>query len=218
MDADRDANALERRLLLHAGLLAAGVACAVPSVFSLAGGDPLARGWPRLAPLVERNGPRLVSGYACLAFVIFQGLLSARKRAGLTLGIELALWRSAHIGAGLVLMGAVLAHTGGRWGWHLNGWLTAAGLVTALGGLAGNLVEEALTLRLMRHAHAAGRRAESRRRPAGAPARRASPAGEAAVAPVPLHHFRRAWTTLHLGGAAILAVLLVFHVLAAHYF
>jgi len=218
MDADRDARALQRRLLLHGALLAAGLACAAPCLLSAAGGDPLVRAWPRLGPLAERHGARLATGYACLAFVLFQGLLSARKRAGLTLGIELALWRSAHIGAGLVLMTVVLAHTAGRWGWRLNGWLTAAGLVTAVGGLAGNLVEEVLTLRLMRHAYAAGRRAAPRRGAAGAGARRRSPPPEAAVAQAPLHRFRRAWTTLHMGGAAILAVLLAFHVLAAHYF
>jgi len=202
-------------------LLVAALACAAPALGSLAGQDLLAGADPRLPAWCAGRAVRLATGWGAVAIVGFQFLHSARMRTSLTFGVPYPLWIALHQGSGILFLALVALHTAGRWGVHLNGWLSLAVFGAVFGGILGKLAEFLLMTRIILGRLAA---IPDRRRNAPPDRRvRARPGRERRVAPgdspVPaLYRFRTAWSTMHLTIAALLAVTLAFHVAAVGYF
>jgi len=202
-------------------LLVAGVALAAPAAASLAGSDLLGSLDPRLTAWCAGRGVRLWTGWAALGVVGLQFLHSARMRTNATFGIPYPLWIALHQGSGLAFLALVVLHTAGRWGAHLNAWLTLAVLGAVFGGILGKLGEFLLMTRIILGRLAAipdrrrGPVAERRVRARAGRERRVA-AGDA---PFPaLYRFRTGWSAVHLTLAGLLAVTLAFHVAAVGYF
>lgn len=82
-----------------------------------------------------------VSGYTLLGLSALASLLAARKRLRRVRFGEFAWWRVIHVGIGVLCLGALLVHTGGRLGSGLNLLLSLFFLAPAfMGVLAGNLI------------------------------------------------------------------------------
>jgi nitrite reductase (NADH) large subunit len=82
-----------------------------------------------------------VSGYTLLGLSAVAALLSARKRLRSVRFGAFAWWRVVHVIVGLLCLGALLAHTGGRLGSGLNLALSLCFLAPAfMGVLAGNVI------------------------------------------------------------------------------
>jgi nitrite reductase (NADH) large subunit len=82
-----------------------------------------------------------VSGYTLLVLSALASLLAARKRLRSVRFGEFAWWRVIHVGIGVLCLGALLVHTGGRLGSGLNFLLSLFFLAPAfMGVLAGNLI------------------------------------------------------------------------------
>lgn len=138
----------ETKLIVQIFLLGIGLLLAIPLVASLFGLDFLRR-WIAIGRLMEHHRFREVTGYIGLAFSLFQVLLSLRKRTRLTFGIAYPLWRAIHILTGVGFLLVIVIHTGGRWGWNLNGWLLSAFTLTVFVGLVGKVLEAGLMERLV---------------------------------------------------------------------
>lgn len=94
--------------------------------------------WDRL----WRDGVlKQITGFSLLGLAALGLLLSLRKRmTRLRLG-SFPLWRSLHVLLGIVAIGALLLHTGGRVGHGINAWLMSVFLATiGAGGVAGALI------------------------------------------------------------------------------
>ena len=84
-----------------------------------------------------------ITGYAALAFVIFEMILTARKRGRgwivkLSIPGSMQLWRSLHIFLGIGLLGMVLIHTVGVTGLNFNAiflWIFFGVSLSALVGV-----------------------------------------------------------------------------------
>jgi hypothetical protein len=139
----------ETKLRIQTLLLGIGLLLAIPLVASLLGFDFLRRWIVVLGHLMEHHRFREVSGYVGLALGVFQVFLSLRKRTRFTFGISYPLWRAVHILVGVGILLVVVIHTGGRWGWNLNGWLLSAFILTVFVGLVGKVLEAGLIERLV---------------------------------------------------------------------
>jgi hypothetical protein len=140
----------ESRFTPHAVLLAGAVLLATPLIASLLGADVL-RAWvTRLGRLMDYHRFREVTGYAGLALIIFELLLSVRKRTTMPMPGSIPRWRVVHMftGTGLVLV--IVIHTGGRWGVNLNGLLLATFMAATFIGLGGKMLEARMIERLTR--------------------------------------------------------------------
>lgn len=86
---------------------------------------------------------KLITGYTALAFVIFEMILTARKRGRgwlvkLSVPGSMQLWRSLHIFLGVGLLGIVLIHTLGSTGLNFNSiflWIFFGVSLSALVGV-----------------------------------------------------------------------------------
>ena len=84
-----------------------------------------------------------ITGYTALAFVIFEMVLTARKRGRgwivkLSIPGSMQLWRSLHIFLGIALLGVVLVHTVGATGLNFNAiflWIFFGVSLSALVGV-----------------------------------------------------------------------------------
>jgi hypothetical protein len=131
----------ERRVLPHAILLGGALLLVAPLIASLLGADILSAWAAWLGRSMERHRFREVTGYIGLTLILFELLLSLRKRTGLPIPGSFPGWRVVHMvtGAGLVLV--IVIHTGGRWGVNLNGLLLAACIAAIFVGLGGKALE-----------------------------------------------------------------------------
>jgi hypothetical protein len=121
-------------------LLAIAALLAVPHLSSLIGKEllrPLAEPLDRLLAI---HRYREVTGYAGLGLVLVAMSVSVRPGR-----VRLALLRqqsrAVHITVGLLLLVAVLLHTGGTWGAHLNGLLLVGLQLAVFIALAGKWFE-----------------------------------------------------------------------------
>ncbi len=197
-------------------LLVCILGLATPALGSLAGHDLLARHTPRLSALLDHRGVRLATGWTAAAAVLLLCLHGARARSNVTLGLSYPAWMALHYGTGLAFLAIVLLHTGGRWGWNLNGWLSFAALGSVFVGVAGKLAEMLLMTRIVltRTSVPRERRSGGERR---TPPRSRGP--DRRIAPTPLlYRFRLGWTGVHLAVAAVLVVTIGFHVMSVWYF
>ncbi len=206
----------EWQLIALPALLACILGLAAPALGSLAGHDLIANHTPRLAALLDQRGVRLTTGWIALAAVAFLCLHGARARSSVSLGLSYPAWMALHYGTGLAFLAIVLLHTGGHWGWNLNGWLSLAAIGSVLVGVTGKLAEMLLMSRIVLQ-----RTGVSRERRSGRERRTTSRVRgpDRRVAPTPLlYRFRVGWTGVHLVIAALLVVTLGFHVLSVWYF
>lgn len=145
------------------------------------------------------------TGYAALAFVLIELLLTVRKRgrgwiARIKLPGSMQFWRSSHIFLGVALLGMVLIHTLGANGLNFNAvflWVFFAVTLTALVGV----VAETGIL-------------ESTRSYFGK-----LPGSSTVLTKGPLIRGLRAiWLTSHIFFVSVFAVMLVFHIALAYYY
>ena len=81
-----------------------------------------------------------VSGFALLGCMALLAALALRKRVRwLALG-EFSGWRIVHVVLGVIALGVLVVHTGGRMGDALNGWLAAGVVGLTLAGAAAGAV------------------------------------------------------------------------------
>jgi nitrite reductase (NADH) large subunit len=117
---------------------AAGLVVALAALFvSVPYASSMTPGW-RIDQLWTESLMKQLSGYTLLGIAAAVSLLGLRKRLGRFGFGKYSIWQLAHVLAGLVVVVALLAHTGFRAGSNLNAWLMASftGLLIA-GGLAG---------------------------------------------------------------------------------
>ncbi|NES80977.1 MAG: hypothetical protein F6K10_05980 [Moorea sp. SIO2B7] len=84
-----------------------------------------------------------ITGYISLAFVIFEMIITARKRGrnwfiSIKIPGSVNLWRSLHIFVGVALVGITLIHTVGATGLNFNAvflWVFFAAILSALVGV-----------------------------------------------------------------------------------
>jgi hypothetical protein len=210
----------ETRFSVQLVLLGIGAALAVPLAasfagYSLLGALPPVQGW------MENHLFREVTGYVGLTLALLQIALSVRKRVELNFpGPSFPAWRGFHILAGVVFLVVVVVHTGGRWGWNLNGWLQSVFVLAVFVGLAGKVWESWLLQSALPAAKPSRR---SYRRfvpgqiePSTSPA--AKPGAVAAQLRSKVHRARNFWLAAHIFLTAGFAVLLGFHVFSVYYF
>lgn len=142
----------DSRFMPHTILLGGALLLATPLIASLLGAEFLRDRVTWLGRLMERHRFREATGYIGLALILFELLLSLRKRTGLPIPGSFPGWRVVHMftGAGLVLV--IVIHTGGRWGVNLNGLLLAAFVAATFVGLGGKTLEARKIERLTRRA------------------------------------------------------------------
>ncbi len=131
-------------------LFGAALILATPLLGSLARAEFLRQWITGLGHLMEVHRFRELTGYAAFGLILFELLLTLRKRTGFPFPGSFPGWRTIHMLTGVALLVAVVIHTGGRWGVNLNGWLLSALLLTAFVGLSGKLLEAHLIERLTR--------------------------------------------------------------------
>ena len=89
---------------------------------------------------------KLITGYTALAFVIFEMILTARKRGRgwlvkLSIPGSMQLWRSLHIFLGVGLLGIILIHTLGSTGLNFNSIFLWVFFGVSLSALVGVVAE-----------------------------------------------------------------------------
>ena len=211
----------ETRFSVQLVLLAIGLALAIPLGASFTGYSLL----DALSPVrawMENHLFREVTGYLGLTLAFLQIALSVRKRVEWNFpGPSFPIWRGFHILAGVAFLLVIIIHTGGRWGWNLNGWLQSVFVLAIFVGLAGKVWESWLLQSVL----------------PVAPSHPSTPPGAAAgqTGPLPMappvkpaaganqrrskvNRARNLWLTAHILLTAGFAVLLGFHVFSVYYF
>ena len=106
-------------------------------VVSLPYASEMQPGW-RLDELWTDTRFKQISGFTLLGLGLLVSLISLRKRVRRLRLASYAGWQGAHVLGGLVVIAALLAHTGFRFGENLNAWLMLSfTTLIAAGGLAG---------------------------------------------------------------------------------
>ncbi len=145
------------------------------------------------------------TGYAALAFVVIEMLLTVRKRgrgwiASIKLPGSMMFWRSTHIFLGVALVGAVLIHTLGANGLNFNAVFLWVFFATTLTALVGVVAETGIL--------------ESTRSYFGK-----LPGSGTALTKGPLIRGMRAlWLTSHIFFVSVFGVMLVFHIALVYYY
>ena len=96
-----------------------------------------------LYQIFQQDLYKQITGYVSLAFVIFEMIITARKRGrgwliSLKIPGSIPLWRSLHIFVGVALVGVTLIHTVGATGLNFNAaflWVFFAAILSALVGV-----------------------------------------------------------------------------------
>jgi hypothetical protein len=197
----------EMNLWIQSALLAAGILIVVPLVASLLGFGFLREYVALFRQLMANHRFREVTGFIGLGFGLFQLLLSARKRTTLSFHLSYPRWRSIHVLAGVISLGVIVVHTGGRWGHNLNGLLLSAFTLTVFSALVGKVLEARLFERMRRK----GRRDQLSKAHIPAPLR-------FALGATRLNRLRAVWLGLHIGLTSLFFSLLAFHILSVYYF
>jgi hypothetical protein len=210
----------ETRVSVQLLLLGIGAVLAIPLAASFVGYSLLGD----LSPVhawMENRLFREVTGYVGLTLALLQIALSVRKRVEWNFpGPSFPTWRGFHILAGVAFLLVIVVHTGGRWGWNLNGWLQSVFVLAVFVGLAGKVWESWLLQSLLPVAKARHRNY----RPGSAgqtevpmPIAAKPPAGAAQLRGK-VNRARNFWLAAHIVLTAGFAVLLGFHVFSVYYF
>lgn len=87
---------------------------------------------------------KLITGFIALAFVLFEMVLTVRKRGRrwhIKIPGSILFWRSLHVFLGVGLVVAILIHTGGATGGNFNGLFLWIFFATSLSALVGVVAE-----------------------------------------------------------------------------
>jgi hypothetical protein len=211
----------ETRVSVQLLLLGIGAVLAIPLAASFVGYSLLGD----LSPVhawMENRLFREVTGYVGLTLALLQIALSVRKRVEWNFpGPSFPTWRGFHILAGVAFLLVIVVHTGGRWGWNLNGWLQSVFVLAVFVGLAGKVWESWL-LQSALHVVKPRLRRKYRRVSVGQtqasmPIAAQPPAGAAQLRGK-VNRARNFWLAAHIVLTAGFAVLLGFHVFSVYYF
>jgi hypothetical protein len=212
----------ENRLTSVAGLLAAAALAITPLIAAALGCGRLTSLPPALDRWLASRTVELATGYVALALVAAALILPLRLRTRLPLPYPRSGARAVHMVLGSLPLAVLFAHTGGRWGVHLNRVLLGCFLLAAFVALTGKLVESWLLRHLAALAGTArGERAAARAGAATAPGGLAGVLERSAEALRFAHLARRLrslWPRLHLLLVAAMLVLVAFHVLCVYYY
>jgi hypothetical protein len=211
----------ETRFNIQLLLLVIGAALALPLGASILGHNfsanvPALESWP------ENHLFREITGYVGLALAVLQSALSVRKRLEWNFpGPSFPAWRGFHILAGVAFLAVVVVHTGGQWGWNLNGWLQAVFVLTVFIGLSGKVWESRLLQRALpalqpRRTTGLPTVVSQAVRPPMPPA--GSTGARAAQLRTKVNQARKVWLGAHIVLTAVFIVLLGFHVFTVYYF
>ncbi|MGP1375367.1 MAG: hypothetical protein ACTS3T_21250 [Almyronema sp.] len=152
-----------------------------------------------------------MTGYGALAFVLGEGMLTARKRSRswmfkLKIPGSMQLWRSLHIFLGVGLVGMVLVHTLGSKGLNFNSVFLWVFFGVTLSALMGVVAETGIL-------------ASSRKYFGRLPFRMGGNAAGTPMTKGPLVRGLRAiWLTTHIFLVGVFATMLCFHIFLAYYF
>lgn len=210
----------ENKFSIQLTLLSFGVMIALPLSLSLIGQNlssnvGLPKSW------FENHLFREITGYIGLALALLQNALSIRKRLEWNFpGPSFPAWRGFHILAGVAFLLVAVVHTGGRWGWNLNGWLQAVFVLTVFIGLTGKVWESRLLQRALPVANSRpvrdlpllGKAVKPPMPPAG------NPGARAAQLRSKVNRARKLWLGAHVILTAAFMVLLGFHIFSVYYF
>ncbi|MGK7876209.1 MAG: hypothetical protein AB4426_23805 [Xenococcaceae cyanobacterium] len=166
----------------------------------------------KLHQLLQGDIYKQITGYTSLAFVLFEMLLTARKRGRgwkikLNIPGSIQLWRSLHIFLGVTLLGVTLIHTVGATGLNFNAIFLRVFFGVILSALVGIVAETGVL--------------ESPRKYFGAHPTKAN--GLAKMLPTikkgPLiRRLRDIWLSTHIFLVSVFFVLLGFHIFLAYYY
>lgn len=211
----------ENKFSIQLTLLSFGAMIALPLSLSLIGQNlssnvGLPKSW------FENHLFREITGYIGLALALLQNALSIRKRLEWNFpGPSFPAWRGFHILAGVAFLLVAVVHTGGRWGWNLNGWLQAVFVLTVFIGLTGKVWESRLLQRALPVANSCpvrdllpllGKAVKPPMPPAG------NPGARAAQLRSKVNRARKLWLGAHVILTAAFMVLLGFHIFSVYYF
>ena len=211
----------ENKFSIQLTLLSFGVMIALPLSLSLIGQNlssnvGLPKSW------FENHLFREITGYIGLGLALLQNALSIRKRLEWNFpGPSFPAWRGFHILAGVAFLLVAVVHTGGRWGWNLNGWLQAVFVLTVFIGLTGKVWESRLLQRALPVANSCpvrdllpllGKAVKPPMPPAG------NPGARAAQLRSKVNRARKLWLGAHVILTAAFMVLLGFHIFSVYYF
>ena len=160
---------------------------------------------------------KLITGYVALAFVIFEMILTARKRGRgwivkLSIPGSMQLWRSLHIFLGVGLLAIILIHTLGATGLNFNSiflWVFFGVSLSALVGVVAEtgIVEspQKIFLTWLPSQHYSNKK-NSNKKMAGV------------TKATLVRNLRSIWLTSHIILVSIFFVMLGFHIFLAYYY
>lgn len=158
-----------------------------------------------LHPLLRGERYKQGTGFAALAFVLVEVMLTVRKRSRSWIGRikipgSMPLWRSIHIFIGVGLVGLVLVHTLGANGLNFNAIFLWVFFVTTLTALVGVVAETGIL--------------ESTRSYFGK-----LPGSSKILTKGPLIRGLRAiWLISHIFFVCVFSLMLIFHIMLAYYY
>jgi|SRR5919106_26675 hypothetical protein len=205
-------------ILLGVGLILALPFCASLAGRSLTGQLSIARFW------MDNHLFREITGYMGLTLALLQIALSFRKRIEWNFpGPSFPTWRGFHILAGVAFLLVVVIHTGGQWGWNLNGWLQSVFVLTVFAGLIGKVWESQLlqhALPVTQPRPAATLRAAAGQATPPPPLLPPSdkPGTHARQIRSQINRARNMWLGVHIVLTSAFVTLLGFHVFSVYYF
>ena len=154
---------------------------------------------------------KLITGYIALAFVIFEMVLTARKRGRgwivkLSVPGSMQLWRSLHIFLGVGLLAIVLIHTLGATGLNFNSIFLWVFFGVSLSALVGVVAETGII--------------ESPQKAflAWLPGQNSNPKKLGIPKGTLIRNLRSLWLTSHIILVSIFFVMLGFHIFLAYYY
>ncbi|MEL6581698.1 MAG: hypothetical protein AAFQ14_18295 [Cyanobacteria bacterium J06621_12] len=161
---------------------------------------------------LQANLYKQVTGYVSLAFVIFEMVLTARKRSRgwkfkLSIPGSIQLWRKLHIFLGVALVAVVLIHTIGVAGINFNAIFLWVFIGVSLSALVGVVAETGVI--------------ESSQKRFLPMLKTATPNGKSIPGiskGVIIRNMRALWLSTHIILVGIFFVMLVFHIFLAYYY
>lgn len=176
-----------------------------PFVFSEQYLDMLRSRSVELHHLLRGEVYKQATGFAALAFVLVEMLLTVRKRgrgwiASIKLPGSILFWRSTHIFLGVGLLGIVLVHTLGANGLNFNAVFLWVFFATTLTALVGVVAETGIL--------------ESTRTYFG----KLPIAGNTLTKGSLIRGLRAIWLASHIFFVSVFAIMLVFHIALAYYY
>ncbi len=188
----------ENRLSTIRAMIALTALAVLPFAAPRLSRSPLGAALSDLLPVEASPRFRQVTGFVVVALMAAAIGFAQHLHHRVPLPVPRRWARAIHMALGTLVAAAILVHTAGHWGYHLNGYLLAAVLLAILVALLGKLLENwILTQRTVTPPLTIERRAR-------------------------LHQaqcrLRPLWLHLHLLLVVASLALLAFHVLSAYYF